>query len=63
MPRYNYHCLNEKCERYSVIVEEQRSVDDRNRRDICKCGEEMSRAAELTSAPQFKGEHTPKFHR
>lgn len=64
MPRYTYRCENEICENYNVVVEEKRSVEDRNRRDICKCGGEMNRVTELTANPHFKGDgFTPKFHR
>lgn len=63
MPIYTYTCENEKCEQHNIITEEKRPIDDRNRRDMCKCGEEMTRTRELTANPQFRGEFTPRFHK
>lgn len=63
MPRYTYECTNEQCEKCHFVIEQQRSMDNRNKEDFCECGVPLVRLTDLPSNPQFKGEHTPKFYR
>lgn len=64
MPRYTYKCKNKKCEYFDVVIEQSRSVDDRNKDELCECGGVLSRVQEMTSEPILRGEgFTPKFHK
>lgn len=64
MPRYTYECQNEQCQRCHLIIEEKRSVEDRNKESFCECGQKMVRLTDLPANPIFRGDgFTPKFHR
>jgi putative FmdB family regulatory protein len=51
MPTYVYKCLDDE----SHIVEEQRSIDDRDLDMTCACGSYMSRVVVNNVGVQFKG--------
>ena len=62
MPRYNYKCTNVNCDKFDKIIEQQRTVADRNKEIECECGKFLERTVELSSHPQFRGSGwTPKF--
>jgi predicted nucleic acid-binding Zn ribbon protein len=64
MPRYTYKCDNEKCEKCNLIIEQIRTVDDRNKEENCECGQLLQRVPETTAPPLFRGEgFTPRFHK
>lgn len=59
MPRYDFEC--KKC---GVKEEKTLKIDERNKKQKCKCGQKMTRVPSATSPPQFRGDgFTPKFYK
>jgi putative FmdB family regulatory protein len=51
MPTYEYKCMDNE----SHIIEEQRSIDDRDLPTTCSCGSYMARVLVGSVGIQFKG--------
>jgi len=51
MPTYEYKCIDDE----THIIEEQRSIDDRDLPTTCSCGSYMSRVLVGSVGIQFKG--------
>jgi putative FmdB family regulatory protein len=51
MPNYEYRCTDDE----SHIIEEQRSIDDRDAPTTCPCGSYMNRVMINKVGIQFKG--------